>query len=135
MARATLAGVAMATVVMASTGCSSVRSVDAQASSAAVRFHVALAGGDMTTACDLLAPKTREELEQTSGTSCAKALADDGLPRANAVMSRDVYGSNARVVLDGDTLFMARFGEQWKVTAAGCEPRPSRPYQCEVKGG
>jgi hypothetical protein len=39
------------------------------------------------------------------------------------------------VVLERDTVFLSRFPTGWKVTAAGCVPRPGRPYQCAVKGG
>ena len=91
-------------------------------------------------ACELLAPGTREELEQSSETSCHEALADAGLPDATTVSSADVYGGNARVVLEGDTggsgdtVFLARFGVQWKVVAAGCTARPDLPYDCDVKG-
>ena len=34
-----------------------------------------------------------------------------------------------------DTVFLAHFPTGWKITAAGCRPRPQRPYQCEIKGG
>jgi len=100
-------------------------------------FHEALANDQPSVACDLLAPGTREELEQSGDTSCPEALADAGLPDTTTVTSADVYGDNARVVLDGDTgdtVFLARFGSQWKVTAAGCKARPDLPYDCDVKG-
>jgi hypothetical protein len=47
----------------------------------------------------------------------------------------DVYGRQARAVLASDTLFLSQFSDGWKIVAAGCEPRPGRPYQCSVKGG
>ena len=103
--------------------------------SVARRFHGALADNEPAVACELLAPGTRRELEQSSETSCPQALADAGLPHAATATTVDVYGSNARVVLDGDTLFLARFGTEWKVTAAGCKARPGLPYDCDVKGG
>ncbi|MEU1117626.1 hypothetical protein [Streptomyces sp. NPDC005879] len=47
----------------------------------------------------------------------------------------DVFGRQARAVTDRDTLFLSSFPGGWKVTAAGCTPRPEKPYQCLIKGG
>ena len=117
-------------------GCSSLGPDPSLSGSTARRFHEALANNEPAVACDLLAPATRDELEQSAKTSCPQALADAGLPDAAAVASVDVYGLNARVVLDGnpgDTVFLARFGTQWKVTGAGCKARQDLPYDCDVK--
>jgi hypothetical protein len=119
------------------TGCSSVGSDTSLSGSAARRFHEALANKELVAACDLLAPRTRQELEQSAKASCPQALSDAGLPDVTTVTTADVYGPNARVVLagdTGDTVFLARFGTQWKVTAAGCTPRQDLPYDCDVKG-
>ena len=115
-------------------GCSVVGPDQAEADSAAQRFHAALTRGQPAAACDLLAPETLKEVVQAAGSSCPKALTDEALPGAGTVTATDVYGTNARVVMDGDTLFLARFGPQWRVTAAGCSPRPDLPYDCQVKG-
>ena len=122
------------------TGCSSAGPEFSMSAAAALSFHEALANNQPTVACELLAPGTREELEQSAEAPCPEALADVGLPDATTVTSADVYGANARVVLDGetgesgDTVFLARFGAQWKVVAAGCKARPDLPYDCDVKG-
>jgi hypothetical protein len=119
------------------TGCSSAGPELSLSAATARSFHGALANDQPAVACDLLAPGTREELEQSAETSCPEALADAGLPETTTVTSADVYGDNARVILagdTGDTVFLARFGTQWKVTAAGCKPRPDLPYDCDVKG-
>jgi hypothetical protein len=49
----------------------------------------------------------------------------------------DVFGHDAIVRFSGDTVFLARFPEGWRVTAAGCQPGPSdqKPYDCTVSGG
>ncbi|MYS88622.1 MULTISPECIES: hypothetical protein [Streptomyces] len=99
------------------------------------RFERALDTGQRERLCTALAPSTREELEQSAKRSCAQAIGEQGLPAAGAVRRVDVYGDQARVVLEHDTLFLARFPAGWKVTAAGCRPRPQRPYQCEIEGG
>jgi hypothetical protein len=117
------------------TGCSSLGAGPAHAAAAAVRFHRVVAAGDDATACDLLAPRTSEEVAKSVGQSCPKALAGAGLPRSTTARTTDVYGGNARVVLDGDTVFLSRFGAQWRVTAAGCTPRQDLPYDCDVKSG
>jgi hypothetical protein len=121
-------------VLVPATGCSSVGPDPARADSAAQRFHKDLVDRRPAAACELLAPGTEQELEQSAHTSCPQALADAGLPHAATVTTTDIYGSNARVVLEGDTVFLARFGTLWKVTAAGCEPRAGLPYDCDVKG-
>ncbi|XVQ89797.1 hypothetical protein ACQP2K_21000 [Microbispora siamensis] len=53
--------------------------------------------------------------------------------RAGAVRGVDVWGDEARVRVDGDTLFLHRFPDGWRVRAAGCEPHPEQPYECEVE--
>ena len=121
-------------ILALATGCSSVGPDTSLSRSAARRFHQALADNEAAAACGLLAPRTREDLEQSAKTSCPQALADADLPDAATVVTADVYGLNARVVMDGDTVFLARFGTQWKVTAAGCKVRQDLPYDCDVKG-
>jgi hypothetical protein len=121
-------------------GCSSLGADRSRAGFAAQRFHEALAAGNAAAACDLLAPETRKELEQSTDAPCQQALTDAKLPQAASVSATDVYGTNAMVVLgsdtsrEADTVFLARFGLLWKVTAAGCKPRADLPYDCDVKG-
>lgn len=102
-------------------------------------FERALDAGQHDRLCAALAPATREELEQSAKSRCDRAIDEaideQELPAAGAVRDVDVYGGQARVVLEHDTVFLARFPTGWKVTAAGCRPRAQRPYQCEIKGG
>lgn len=116
------------------TGCSSLGPDPARADSAALHFHQELSDGHAAAACELLAPRTLNEVEQSAHAPCPQSLANARLPDAATVATTDVYGTNARVVLGGDTVFLARFGAQWKVTAAGCKPRTGLPYDCAVKG-
>ncbi|HET7400019.1 MAG TPA: hypothetical protein VFJ94_16000 [Intrasporangium sp.] len=88
-------------------------------------------------ACLLLAPQTKQELEESAKSDCAKALPDEDLPEAGRVTGVDVAGDSARVVTASQTIFLARFDVGWKVTAAGCKrltTDDSRPYSCPVKG-
>jgi hypothetical protein len=99
------------------------------------RFERALDAGQQERLCAALAPSTREELEQSAKRRCTQAIGEQALPAAGGIQRVDVYGEQARVVLAHDTVFLAHFPTGWKVTAAGCRPRPQRPYQCELKGG
>lgn len=86
------------------------------------------------TACSMLAPETLRELEDTSGPR-PQALAYADLPAAGKVLEVDVYGLDARVRMEHDTVFLALFDTGWQVTAAGCTPaKQDRPYSCDVKG-
>lgn len=124
-----LAGV----VCLAASGCASVGERAAAAEAAARGFERALMASDSVRMCDALAPATREELEAEA--PCGRALAALRLPPAAGPAQRvDVYGSQARVVFARDSVFLASFPDGWRVTAAGCTPRPGRPYRCELKG-
>lgn len=96
-----------------------------------------LTSTDAAQACDLLAPGTRIEVEKAADKACADALGDEDLPDASAVDNVEVYGHDAIVRFGDDTVFLARFPEGWRVTAAGCQPGPSdqKPYDCTVSGG
>lgn len=85
--------------------------------------------------CAALAPETRREVEESEKKACAEAISAVELPAGGPVRDVDVHGRQARAVMASDTLFLSRFPDGWKIVAAGCEPRPGRPYQCSVKGG
>jgi hypothetical protein len=124
----------LATVLaMAVGGCGHLGSAeDANAAHAAENFDRSLS--DPAQACQLLAPGTLSELEDSFG-RCQRSLPRQDLPAATEVVSVDVYGQDAMVRLDGDVVFLARFPDGWKVTAAGCRLQsPGRPYTCAVKG-
>lgn len=115
-------------------GCAGQGSVDdSSAAAAALRFTHDLAASP-SGACGLLAPQTLKELEDSEG-ACPSSLPGLDLPRATAVRTTEVYAKDAIVRLDKDTLFLARFDQGWRVTAAGCTPHGDLPYDCTVKGG
>lgn len=99
------------------------------------RFEEALDSGRHAYTCAALAPRTREEVEQSAGSRCEQAVGEQQLLSGGGLRQVDVYGDQARAVLAEDTLFLSRFPTGWKVTAAGCAERPKQPYQCEIKGG
>lgn len=120
-------------VLVVCAGCGA--SEDAGPRGAATTFERALENGDGARACDLLAPETRSELEQSAGSSCAEAILEEDLPDAGAVDASSAFGTTAQVRFTADTLFLAEFDGRWKVLAAGCAPVPHAPYDCAVQGG
>jgi hypothetical protein len=119
-------------VMAACTACGGLGSAeDSNAASAALAFDHAL--GTPAQACRLLAPGTLSELEDSFG-PCTTSLPRRHLPVASRVVDVDVYGKDAIVRLDRDVVFLARFDDGWRVTAAGCTPNPDRPFTCTVKG-
>lgn len=83
--------------------------------------------------CDLLAPAVRAAFEGQESASCSEAIQD--LPtRPGRVESVAVWGGEAQVRMEGDTVFLTRVGADWRVTAAVCRPAPEAPYDCEVEG-
>ncbi|MGW0765261.1 hypothetical protein [Streptomyces sp. NPDC002676] len=115
--------------------CSTLGEREAAASRAALRFEENIQRANGTRACAALAPETRQELEQSAKAPCAQALLEEQLSYGGSVREVQVYGRQAQVVLSTDTLFLSVFPAGWKVTAAGCMPRPQQPYQCKIKGG
>ena len=98
---------------------------------AAQRFHAALSAHREEAACALLARRTAERLPDR-GQSCADALRELRLGPGGAVAEVSVWGDEALVRLRGDTLFLHRYADGWRVRAAGCTPAGDLPYDCEV---
>ena len=96
----------------------------------------AVARGDGSAACALLAPPTRHELEQSSGSACSEAILEEGLPQPGAVDRTSVFGSMSQVGFVHDTFFLSRYPAGWRVLAAGCSAgaRSEAPYDCELRG-
>ncbi|MEU7928448.1 hypothetical protein [Micromonospora sp. NPDC049801] len=95
----------------------------------------AIAEKDGVGACSLLAPDTAAGLEHSVDRPCAEAILDEDLPGAGQVLASEVYGQQAQVRLDGDTVFLAVFPGGWRVVAAGCTARGDKPYDCVLQGG
>ena len=129
------AAASLAVATLALTGCASVDERADAAATVAVRLLTAVQGDDGTGACAVLAPETLRDLEESAGTTCAEAILDEDLPAPGDVRESQVFGQWAQVRLDGDTVFLAVFSDGWRVVAAGCTPRPERPYDCALQGG
>jgi hypothetical protein len=117
---------------LALAGCGPAQSQTDAVSGAAVRMLQAVADKDGSAACALLAPETAADVGKDD--PCPQAILDENLPAPGAVVGTELYGQWAQVRLADDTLFLAHFGDGWKVVAAGCASRGERPYDCQVKG-
>jgi hypothetical protein len=119
-------------MVLVTAGCGHLGSAENDnASKAALAFEGALDAP--ARACTMLAPGTLSELEDSFG-KCPQSLPDQHLPVATVVDHVDVYGKDAIVRLNRDVVFLARFDDGWRITAAGCTPIENRPFHCILKG-
>ncbi|THJ03069.1 hypothetical protein E7Z54_09885 [Nocardioides sp.] len=109
---------------------------DGTAEDVATSFYAAIAGADGAAACHLLAPATRDELQQTTGKTCAEAILEEEVPEVTQPIDVQVYGTAGQVRFGTDTAFLAKFRDGWRVSAVGCTPSAGdRPYDCTVAGG
>jgi ketosteroid isomerase-like protein len=120
-------------LVLTASACGSTQ--DQPARDVAVQFYSAVADHDGRVACDLLAPDTVHELEQASQKPCVEGLFDENLPAVREPEEVRAYGTMAQVRYGGETVFLARFPDGWRVMAAGCTPAAAERYDCQVKGG
>ena len=120
--------------LLALAGCAGQGSVEDRPAADAAEHFAQAVGPDPAAACGLLAPQTRLKLEDEQG-PCAQSLPESKVPQdAGSVRDVKVYGKDAVVQLERDTVFLARFDDGWRVTAAGCTPNGDRPYDCDVEG-
>lgn len=122
-------------------GCGFARPDAASAGATAQEFYGAVAASDGVGACALLAPVTVEALEDDAGAPCPDAILDGDVGSTLTARADDaddaagrVAGRLAQVTLASDVLFLTVSGDRWLVTAAGCDPRPDRPYDCVLEG-
>ncbi|WP_309133754.1 hypothetical protein [Cellulomonas sp.] len=135
---AAVAALTLAVALVASACSDAPASADAV--DAAERFYAAVADGDGEAACALLLPDAAEAAADDADAPCALAvtsgaIGDDLASRADGLgtATAHVAGRQAQVLFAADTVFLARSGGGWVVTAAGCDSRPERPYDCEVE--
>jgi hypothetical protein len=130
--RTWIVGVIVGTSVLAVSSCGS--KLPEASSSVADRFYHAIEVHDAAAACELLAPQTRDEVEQSAQASCSAAILDEEIPAAGKVVELRKYGTQAYARMDGDVAFLAEFGDGWKIVAAACTSHGELPYDCKVKG-
>lgn len=116
--------------LLALAGCSDVGQQDA------ARAALEWAAAPPSRACGLLAPDTADAVAERAGGDCARGLAAIDRPSPSAVVATELAGQSAQVRLETDVLFLVRFPDGWRVTAAVCkrdDPDPDVPYRCEVE--
>ena len=115
-------------------GCSTTGEQDVRAS--AERF-AREAVSSPAQACGLVASATLDQLEQ-DGEKCSDVVGSAVPSDLGAVRAVSLAGSSAQVRFEGDTLFLSRDDEGWRVLAAGCRRTssdPDEPYACELAAG
>jgi hypothetical protein len=95
-------------------------------------FYRSMQAGDFGAACALLLPSTRDKLERSEKVACVDALAALNISATN-VAEVHAYGRKSMVEFDSDTVFLVQGSHGWLVTAAGCEERAGKPYDCELE--
>ena len=118
-------------------GCSGRGSAEEGAAGDTATAFLAAVSSAPDRACDLLAPATLETL-RSDGEDCASTLGEVA-PNGDLTSTQptvEVFGRDAIVRWESETLFLARFDDGgWLVTAAGCEPRgEDLPFDCTVEG-
>jgi len=101
------------------------------AATAQQRFTTALSTGDTAAACAALAPDAVEHLRAAHGRDCARELRGARVG-GGPVREVQVWGTQAQVRTTGDTVFLTRGPDGWRVIAAGCRSRGELPYACAV---
>lgn len=125
--------VPLGVLLLAASACGSAQ--DQPVGQTAGQFYSAVADGDGRVACHLLAPDTLVELEQSAQKPCAEALVEEDLPAVRDRGRVRAFGTMAQVRYDGETVFLTRFADGWKIMAAGCTPTAPERYDCQVQGG
>lgn len=115
---------------LVASGCAG--SQDDAAASAAQELLAAVRDGDGPAACAALAQPTRDELEQSSGEPCERAVLEEQLGDGSGETLVEVFDSMAQVRVGSETVFLSRYDGRWRVVAAACTPVADRPYDCSI---
>jgi len=122
----------VAAAVLLVTGCGSPSTAPAEITE---QLHAAIAHQDAAAACATLSAATRSMLEHEEQAPCQDTILEQDLPNASgtATAHAQVFGSMAQVSYPGETVFLSRYSNGWRVTAAGCTPMGrDRPYECTL---
>jgi hypothetical protein len=106
---------------------------EADVRSVANRFATAVGDRDGAAACALLTVPARQQLVADERKPCAKAVV--GLDVSKPPVGRvEVFITSASAQLEGGgTLFLDQTTHGWRISAAGCEPKPGdAPYDCDL---
>jgi hypothetical protein len=90
-------------------------------------------GGAGERACSRLSEQAASRLERSAGQPCDEAVLELGLSESE-VVETSVWVTSAQVSLrTGDTVFLDETASGWRIGAAGCDPVPGLPYDCELE--
>jgi len=134
MTRAVVA-VSAAAVLLA--GCGTGDDVN-QSRQVVQRFYDAVRHHRGAVACAQLSQDTVKELESQTRRSCPGVITRlqyDG----GAIVAAHVFATSAKVDLrSGESAFLDREPEGWRISAAGCKPQEGkphdRPFDCQAEG-
>lgn len=108
-----------------------------QARDVVARFYDAIRQERPEEACAQLSAPLVEQLESQTEQPCPGAIA--GLSyEGGAIVATHVFVTNAKVDLrNGESAFLSREREGWRLSAIACEPEDGkprdRPFDCEVE--
>jgi hypothetical protein len=104
-----------------------------QARAAAEGLYAAAQDGQGEAACARLTPATVEALEREEGRPCAEAVTEVELTGGSAEHVR-VFETGAQAEFDtGNSAFLDRTDDGWRVSAAGCVLQGQAPAICELE--
>jgi hypothetical protein len=119
--------------VVAIAGCGNAGD-EREASATVTRLVGAVERGDGAAACVELTEEAASSLENATGRACDSAILDLEVS-PSPVVDSTVSVLSAQVSLaGGGSFFLDDTTLGWKVSAAGCEPRPGQPYDCQLEG-
>jgi hypothetical protein len=125
------AGVVAAGAVVLLAGCGAPAGSD-EVTRTAADWLAAAQAGNARRLCALMTPSAVDSVV-TGAETCEQAVGDLDLP-GGSVGTVELWSDEAQVKAGTDTLFLVRLSRGWRVNAAGCRPRPDRPYDCAVAG-
>lgn len=100
---------------------------------AATGFVVAVDRRDGTTACRLLTPDARQQVESSAGKPCRRAILSSSVGRPPVARVETYIISGFVGLDDGERLYLDQTPLGWRVSAAGCRPPGgTSPDECEV---
>jgi len=108
-----------------------------QVRSVSERFNRALAHEDGPAACRELSEDTVKSLRSQEKTPCPEAILGLSLEPSRTARVQ-VFVTSAKVdLVSGESAFLDRSAEGWRLSAIACEPKEGkpadRPYDCELQ--
>jgi hypothetical protein len=104
------------------------------AANAAQGFHRSWSDSNWSAACSVVQSDIQEKITREQGTICENHLRTLRIPEPGSVIRSEIYGRNALVEFENDTVFLAEGENGWQITGAGCASSGEAPYNCEVGG-